>query len=184
MYFSFWQEHLDEFLGLLRKQGYHPKTIAAHKRFALSLVTHEDQVGWHSYEDARTYISGMERLTDKARWFKLSIINKLEDYHLYGILPVHRIEKNHTPVVMPSQSIGELNLFPMNEQIDDFSAFFMQQGKSDATAMLNGLKPYNYLTYVMGQMKDLGPFPEKEAMLELLPWSPSLPADCHSKLKK
>ena len=73
MYFSFWQEHLDEFLGLLRKQGYHPKTIAAHKRFALSLVTHEDQVGWHSYEDARTYISGMERLTDKARWFKLSI---------------------------------------------------------------------------------------------------------------
>ena len=36
--------------------------------------------------------------------------------------------------------------------------------------MLNGLKPYNYLTYVMGQMKDLDPFPEKEAMLELLPW--------------
>ena len=52
------------------------------------------------------------------------------------------------------------------------------------TAMLNGLKPYNYLTYVMGQMKDLGPFPEKDAMLELLPWSTSLPADCHSKLKK
>ena len=52
------------------------------------------------------------------------------------------------------------------------------------TAMLNGLKPYNYLTYVMEKMKDFGPFPEKEAMLELLPWSTSLPADCHSKLKK
>ena len=52
------------------------------------------------------------------------------------------------------------------------------------TAMLNGLKPYNYLTYVMEQMKNLGLFPEKEAMLELLPWSTSLPADCHSKLKK
>lgn len=52
------------------------------------------------------------------------------------------------------------------------------------TAMLNGLKPYNYLTYVMEQMKDLSPFPEKEAMLELLPWSNSLPADCRSKLKK
>ena len=52
------------------------------------------------------------------------------------------------------------------------------------TAMLNGLKPYNYLTYVMEQMKALGPFPEKEALLELLPWSASLPADCHSKLKK
>ena len=52
------------------------------------------------------------------------------------------------------------------------------------TAMLNGLKPYNYLTYVMEQMKALGPFPEKEALLELLPLSASLPADCHSKLKK
>ena len=50
--------------------------------------------------------------------------------------------------------------------------------------MLNGLKPYNYLTYVMEQMKALGPFPEKEGLLELLPWSASLPADCHSKLKK
>ena len=52
------------------------------------------------------------------------------------------------------------------------------------TAMLNGLKPYNYLTYVMEIMKEFGPFPEKEAMRELLPWSNSLPADCHSKLKK
>ena len=52
------------------------------------------------------------------------------------------------------------------------------------TAMLNGLKPYHYLTYVLEKMKDLGPFPEKEAILELLPWSSSLPADCHSNLKK
>ena len=52
------------------------------------------------------------------------------------------------------------------------------------TAMLNGLKPYHYLTYVLEKMKDLGPFPEKEAILELLPWSTSLPADCHSNLKK
>ena len=42
--------------------------------------------------------------------------------------------------------------------------------------MLNGLKPYHYLTYVMEKMKDLGPFPEKEALQELLPWSASLPA--------
>ncbi len=52
------------------------------------------------------------------------------------------------------------------------------------TAMLNGLKPYHYLTYVMEKMKDLGPFPEKETMQELLPWSVSLSADCLSKLKK
>ena len=52
------------------------------------------------------------------------------------------------------------------------------------TAMLNGLKPYHYLTYVMEKMKDLGPFPEKAAMLELLPWSNSLPTDCRSNIKK
>ena len=52
------------------------------------------------------------------------------------------------------------------------------------TAMLNGLKPYHYLTYVMEKMKDLGPFPDKAAMPKLLPWSNSLPADCYSNIKK
>lgn len=52
------------------------------------------------------------------------------------------------------------------------------------TALLNGLKPYNYLTYVIEKIKDLGSFPKKEALLELLPWSASLLADCHNKLKK
>lgn len=52
------------------------------------------------------------------------------------------------------------------------------------TALLNGLKPYNYLSYVLEKMKDLGAFPEKEEMIELLPWSSSLPEDCRSKLKK
>ena len=50
--------------------------------------------------------------------------------------------------------------------------------------MLNGLKPYHYLTYVMEKMKDLIPFPKKEAMLELLPWSASLPDNCRNKVKK
>lgn len=52
------------------------------------------------------------------------------------------------------------------------------------TALLNGLKPYNYLTYVLGKMKGLGAFPAKEAILKLLPWSSELPDDCYSKLKK
>ena len=52
------------------------------------------------------------------------------------------------------------------------------------TAMLNGLKPYHYLTHVMEKMKALGPFPEKAALQELLPWSDSLSADCYCKLKK
>ena len=52
------------------------------------------------------------------------------------------------------------------------------------TALLNGLKPYNYLTYVLEKMKNLGAFPAKDKMMELLPWSTSLPDDCHSKHKK
>ena len=52
------------------------------------------------------------------------------------------------------------------------------------TAMLNGLKPYHYLTHVMEKMKALGPFPEKAALQELLPLSDSLSADCYCKLKK
>lgn len=52
------------------------------------------------------------------------------------------------------------------------------------TALLNGLKPYNYLSYVLEKMKDFGAFPAKEEMIELLPWSSSLPEDCLSKLKK
>ena len=50
--------------------------------------------------------------------------------------------------------------------------------------MLNGLKLYHYLTYVMEKMNELGPFPDKETVQELLPWSASLPADCYSKPKK
>lgn len=52
------------------------------------------------------------------------------------------------------------------------------------TALLNGLRPYNYLTYVLEQMKNLGAFPSKEDIAKLLPWSDALPDDCRSKLKK
>lgn len=52
------------------------------------------------------------------------------------------------------------------------------------TAILNGLRPYNYLTYVLEKMKSFGAFPKKEDIRELLPWSDCLPDDCHSKLKK
>lgn len=52
------------------------------------------------------------------------------------------------------------------------------------TALLNGPKPYNYLTYVLEEMKNLGAFPAKEKMRELLPWSTRLPDDCRSKHKK
>lgn len=51
------------------------------------------------------------------------------------------------------------------------------------TALMNGLKPYNYLTYVLEKMKNLGAFPEKDEMKQLLPWSSSIPENCRSKVK-
>lgn len=52
------------------------------------------------------------------------------------------------------------------------------------TAILNGLKPYNYLNYILEQMKDLNPFPSKEELLPLLPWSESIPESCRTKRQK
>lgn len=45
------------------------------------------------------------------------------------------------------------------------------------TALLNGLKPYLYLTYVLDQLRRMGSFPEEEKLDQLLPWSKELPEE-------
>ena len=135
MIFSFWQEHHDEFLDSMRDQGFCIIVISAHKRFALSLEEDATAHGWHTYEDVRSHYQQLPDLKDKNRWFKLSIIKKLEDYQLHGILLVHRIVKDHVHETEPTQSLGQLDLFPMYEQIKDFIAFFVQQGKCDALVL-------------------------------------------------
>ena len=52
------------------------------------------------------------------------------------------------------------------------------------TAILNGLKPYDYLTYLLEEMKRLVPFPTREEILPLLPWSESIPESCRTKQPK
>lgn len=52
------------------------------------------------------------------------------------------------------------------------------------TALLNGLKPYDYLAYILEKMKDLAPFPTKEDLLALLPWSETIPENCRTKRSK
>ena len=52
------------------------------------------------------------------------------------------------------------------------------------TAILNGLKSYHYLTCLLEQMKGLGPFPTREEILPLLPWSESIPESCRTKQPK
>ena len=48
------------------------------------------------------------------------------------------------------------------------------------TALLKGLKPYDYVAYILERMKDLGPFPSKEDLQKLLPWSESIPESCRT----
>lgn len=49
------------------------------------------------------------------------------------------------------------------------------------TALLNGLKPYFYLTYVLEQLRRMGPFPKAEELDRLLPWSKGLPEELYTK---
>ena len=51
------------------------------------------------------------------------------------------------------------------------------------TALLNGLKPYVYLTYVLDQLRQMGPFPKPEELDRLLPWSDDLPDEFRTKNK-
>lgn len=49
------------------------------------------------------------------------------------------------------------------------------------TALLNGLKPYVYLTYILDQLRQMGPFPKPEELDRLLPWSDDLPDGFRTK---
>ena len=135
MIFFFWQEHLDEFLENMREQGFCPIVVAAHRRFALSLEKQAKDNNWHDYEDVRNYYRSLPDMQDKTRWFKLSIINKLEAFQIFGEKPIHRAVKNHTPASAPACSMGNIDLFPMREETDDFLEFFVQQGLSDAVVL-------------------------------------------------
>lgn len=45
------------------------------------------------------------------------------------------------------------------------------------TAMLNGIKPYPYLTYILDETHKMGPFSKAEELDSLLPWSDQLPEE-------
>ena len=51
------------------------------------------------------------------------------------------------------------------------------------TALLNGLKPYLYLTYVLEKLLQTGAFPKSEELDRLLPWSNELPKVLRTKIK-
>ena len=52
------------------------------------------------------------------------------------------------------------------------------------TALLNGLKLYVYLSYVLDELRKMGPFPKPDDLNRLLPWSDELPEGFRIKKKK
>jgi len=52
------------------------------------------------------------------------------------------------------------------------------------TALMNGLKPYIYLTYILDELRKMEPFLKPYDLNRLLPWSDELPEEFRTKQKK
>ena len=96
----------------------------------------------------------------------------LEDGHL-------SIDNNSAERAIKNFAVGRRNwLFSKSIRGADASAAVYSITE---TALLNGLKPYFYLTYVLEQLRRMGPFPKAEELDRLLPWSKGLPEELYTK---
>lgn len=96
----------------------------------------------------------------------------LEDGHL-------SIDNNSTERAIKNFAAGRRNwLFSKSIRGADASAAVYSITE---TALLNGLKPYFYLTYVLEQLRRMGPFPKAEELDRLLLWSKGLPEELYTK---
>lgn len=55
---------------------------------------------------------------------------------------------------------------------------------SESEDLVIDSKPYNYLTYILDEIRKMGVFPETEERDKLLPWSKDLPDEVRTKYKK
>ena len=99
----------------------------------------------------------------------------LEDGHL-------SIDNNSAERALKNFAVGRRNwLFAKSVRGADASALVYSITE---TALLNHLKPYAYLTYILDELRKMGVFPKEEELKKLLPWSEDLPEYCRTKLKK
>ena len=99
----------------------------------------------------------------------------LEDGHL-------SIDNNSAERALKNFAVGRRNwLFSQSVRGSDASALVYSITE---TALLNHLKPYAYLTYILDELRKMGAFPKEEELKKLLPWSENLPEYCRTKLKK
>lgn len=99
----------------------------------------------------------------------------LDDGHL-------SIDNNSAERAIKNFAVGRRNgLFAKSIRGADASAVVYSIAE---TALLNGLKPYIYLTYVLDELRKMGPFPKPDDLNRLLPWSDELPEGFRTKEKK
>ena len=97
----------------------------------------------------------------------------LEDGHL-------SIDNNECERAIKNFAIGRRNwLFSKSIRGAETSAVVYSITE---TAILNGLRPYNYLTYVLEKISRDPEFGDTSYLDELLPWSPALPEDLKTKI--
>lgn len=96
----------------------------------------------------------------------------LDDGHL-------SIDNNSAERAIKNFAVGRRNwLFAKSIRGADASAVVYSITE---TALLNGLKPYVYLTYVLDQIRQMGSFPKPDELERLLPWSDDLPEEFRTK---
>lgn len=96
----------------------------------------------------------------------------LDDGHL-------SIDNNSAERAIKNFAVGRRNwLFAKSIRGADASAVIYSITE---TALLNGLKPYVYLTYILDQLRQMGAFPKPGDLDRLLPWSNSLPEEIRTK---
>lgn len=96
----------------------------------------------------------------------------LDDGHL-------SIDNNSAERAIKNFAVGRRNwLFAKSIRGADASAVVYSITE---TALLNRLKPYVYLTYVLDQIRQMGPFPKPDELERLLPWSDDLPEEFRTK---
>lgn len=96
----------------------------------------------------------------------------LDDGHL-------SIDNNSAERAIKNFAVGRRNwLFAKSIRGADASAVVYSITE---TALLSGLKPYVYLTYVLDQIRQMGSFPKPDELERLLPWSDDLPEEFRTK---
>ena len=99
----------------------------------------------------------------------------LDDGHL-------SIDNNSAERAIKNFAVGRRNwLFAKSIRGADASAVVYSIAE---TALLNGLKPYVYLSYVLDELRKMGPFLNPDDLNRLLPWSNELPEGFRTKKKK